>query len=65
MPSGLELRAVEIGLPSDRLLNFQILDTPSLGEAAEICMKEMDGEARRLKKLQDRMLKGLHARLPK
>jgi hypothetical protein len=41
LPSGLELRAVEIGLPSDRLLNFQILDTPSLGEAAEIAK---DGE---------------------
>ena len=41
LPSGLELRAVEIGLPSDRLLNFQILDTPSLGDAAEIAK---DGE---------------------
>jgi cysteine desulfurase len=35
-----------------------------LGEAAEICMKEMDAEAKRLKKLQERMLKGLHAKLP-
>jgi len=34
-----------------------------LGEAAEICMKEMDGEAKRLKKLQERMLKGLQAKL--
>jgi len=35
-----------------------------LGEAAEICLKEMDAEAKRLKKLQERMLKGLHAKLP-
>ncbi len=41
LPSGLELRAVEIGLPSDRLLNFQILDTPSLSDAAEVAK---DGE---------------------
>ena len=43
------------------------LPTPlcvGLGEAAEICMKEMDSEARRLRKLQARMLKGLQARLP-
>jgi cysteine desulfurase len=43
------------------------LPTPlcvGLGEAAEICMKEMDAEARRLTKLRDRMLKGLQARLP-
>jgi cysteine desulfurase len=35
-----------------------------LGEAAEIAMKEMDGEARRLKKLQERMLEGLRNKLP-
>jgi len=43
------------------------LPTPlcvGLGEAAEICLKEMDGEAKRLKKLQERMLKGLQDRLP-
>jgi cysteine desulfurase len=43
------------------------LPTPlcvGLGEAAEICMKEMDVEAERLTKLRDRMLKGLNARLP-
>jgi cysteine desulfurase len=34
-----------------------------LGEAAEICMKEMDGEAERLTKLQQRLLKGLQDRL--
>lgn len=36
LPSGLELRLVEIGLPSDRLLNFQILDTPSLADVSAI-----------------------------
>ena len=43
------------------------LPTPlcvGLGEAAEIAMKEMDAESRRLKKLQDRMLKGLSDKLP-
>jgi len=43
------------------------LPTPlcvGLGEAAEICMKEMDAEAKRLTKLRDRMLKGLQAKLP-
>jgi len=43
------------------------LPTPlcvGLGEACEIAMKEMDSEAKRLKKLQDRMLKGLQAKLP-
>jgi cysteine desulfurase len=35
-----------------------------LGEAAEIAMKEMDGESQRLKKLQERMLKGLRNKLP-
>ena len=42
------------------------LPTPlcvGLGEAAEICMKEMDAEAKRLKKLQERMLKGLQSKL--
>jgi hypothetical protein len=35
LPSGLELRSIEVGVPSDRLLNFQILDTPSLADAAD------------------------------
>jgi cysteine desulfurase len=35
-----------------------------LGEACEIAMKEMDSEAKRLKKLQKRMLEGLQAKLP-
>ena len=42
------------------------LPTPlcvGLGEAAEIAMKEMDAEAKRLAKLQARMLKGLNAKL--
>jgi cysteine desulfurase len=43
------------------------LPTPlcvGLGEAAEIAMKEMDDESKRLKKLQERMLKGLQDKLP-
>jgi cysteine desulfurase len=43
------------------------LPTPlcvGLGEACEIAMKEMDSEAKRLAKLQQRMLKGLQDRLP-
>jgi cysteine desulfurase len=42
------------------------LPTPlcvGLGEACEIAMKEMDAEAKRLKKLQERMLKGLQSKL--
>jgi cysteine desulfurase len=42
------------------------LPTPlcvGLGEAAEIAMREMDTEAARLKKLQDRMLRGLQSKL--
>jgi cysteine desulfurase len=56
-----------VGGGQERGFRSGTLPTPlcvGLGEAAEICMKEMDGEARRLKKLQDRMLKGLHAKLP-
>jgi cysteine desulfurase len=34
-----------------------------LGEAAEIAMNEMEAEAKRLKKLQERMLKGLNDKL--
>ena len=43
------------------------LPTPlcvGLGEAAEIAMKEMDAESKRLKKLQERLLKGLQSKLP-
>jgi cysteine desulfurase len=43
------------------------LPTPlcvGLGEAAEIAMKEMDAESKRLAKLQARMLKGLQSKLP-
>lgn len=36
LPSGLELRSIEIGLPSDRLLSFQILDTPSVAEISDV-----------------------------
>ena len=42
------------------------LPTPlcvGLGEACEIAMKEMDAEAKRLAKLQERMLNGLRAKL--
>jgi cysteine desulfurase len=42
------------------------LPTPlcvGLGEAAEICMKEMDAEAKRLTRLRDRLLKGLQSKL--
>ncbi|MCW5734418.1 MAG: IscS subfamily cysteine desulfurase [Enhydrobacter sp.] len=56
-----------VGGGQERGFRSGTLPTPlcvGLGEAAEICMKEMDGEAKRLKKLQERMLKGLHARLP-
>jgi cysteine desulfurase len=43
------------------------LPTPlcvGIGEAAEIAMKEMDAESKRLAKLQARMLKGLQDKLP-
>ena len=56
-----------VGGGQERGFRSGTLPTPlcvGLGEAAEICMKEMDGEAKRLKKLQDRMLKGLQAKLP-
>src|SRR6266498_2714713 len=51
----------------ERGLRSGTLPTPlcvGLGEAAEIAMNEMDGEAKRLTKLQARMLKGLQDRLP-
>ncbi|MBS0547152.1 MAG: IscS subfamily cysteine desulfurase [Proteobacteria bacterium] len=56
-----------VGGGQERGFRSGTLPTPlcvGLGEAAEICMKEMDAEAVRLKKLQERMLKGLHAKLP-
>lgn len=55
-----------VGGGQERGFRSGTLPTPlcvGLGEAAEICMKEMDSEARRLKKLQDRMLKGLQSKL--
>lgn len=56
-----------VGGGQERGFRSGTLPTPlcvGLGEAAEICMKEMDVEAKRLKKLQERMLKGLQAKLP-
>ena len=55
-----------VGGGQERGFRSGTLPTPlcvGLGEAAEICMKEMDAEAKRLKKLQDRMLSGLRAKL--
>jgi cysteine desulfurase len=55
-----------VGGGQERGFRSGTLPTPlcvGLGEAAEICMKEMDAEAKRLKKLQERMLSGLRARL--
>jgi cysteine desulfurase len=55
-----------VGGGQERGFRSGTLPTPlcvGLGEAAEICMKEMAGEAKRLKKLQERMLKGLNAKL--
>jgi cysteine desulfurase len=55
-----------VGGGQERGFRSGTLPTPlcvGLGEAAEICMKEMDGEAKRLKKLQERLLKGLNDKL--
>jgi cysteine desulfurase len=55
-----------VGGGQERGFRSGTLPTPlcvGLGEAAEICMKEMGGEAKRLKKLQERMLEGLNAKL--
>jgi cysteine desulfurase len=55
-----------VGGGQERGFRSGTLPTPlcvGLGEAAEICLKEMDGEAKRLKKLQERMLKGLNDQL--
>jgi cysteine desulfurase len=56
-----------VGGGQERGFRSGTLPTPlcvGLGEAAEIAMNEMDGEAKRLAKLQTRMLKGLQDRLP-
>jgi cysteine desulfurase len=56
-----------VGGGQERGFRSGTLPTPlcvGLGEAAEIAMNEMEGEAKRLAKLQARMLKGLHDRLP-
>ncbi len=36
LPSGLQLKGIEIGLPSMRLLEFEILDTPTIHEPGDI-----------------------------
>ncbi len=56
-----------VGGGQERGFRSGTLPTPlcvGLGEAAEIALKEMDGEAKRLAKLQARLLKGLQDRLP-
>ncbi|MBL6614673.1 MAG: IscS subfamily cysteine desulfurase [Reyranella sp.] len=56
-----------VGGGQERGFRSGTLPTPlcvGLGEAAEIAMNEMDEEAKRLTKLQQRMLKGLQDRLP-
>ena len=56
-----------VGGGQERGFRSGTLPTPlcvGLGEAAEIAMKEMGVESGRLKKLQDRMLKGLRDKLP-
>ncbi len=55
-----------VGGGQERGFRSGTLPTPlcvGLGEAAEIAMKEMDAESKRLAKLQARMLKGLSAKL--
>jgi cysteine desulfurase len=55
-----------VGGGQERGFRSGTLPTPlcvGLGEAAEIAMKEMDEEAKRLTKLQQRMLKGLQSKL--
>ena len=56
-----------VGGGQERGFRSGTLPTPlcvGLGEAAEIAMNEMEGEGKRLAKLQARMLKGLQDRLP-
>jgi cysteine desulfurase len=55
-----------VGGGQERGFRSGTLPTPlcvGLGEAAEIALKEMDTESKRLAKLQARMLKGLNAKL--
>jgi cysteine desulfurase len=55
-----------VGGGQERGFRSGTLPTPlcvGLGEAAEIAMKEMDAESKRLARLQARMLKGLNAKL--
>ena len=55
-----------VGGGQERGFRSGTLPTPlcvGLGEAAEIAMKEMAAESKRLAKLRDRMLKGLNAKL--
>ena len=55
-----------VGGGQERGFRSGTLPTPlcvGLGEAAEIALKEMDGEAKRLTQLQARMLKGLQSKL--
>ena len=55
-----------VGGGQERGFRSGTLPTPlcvGLGEAAEIAIKEMDAESKRLAKLQARMLKGLNAKL--
>ncbi len=55
-----------VGGGQERGFRSGTLPTPlcvGLGEAAEIAMKEMDAESKRLAKLQARMLKGLQSKL--
>jgi cysteine desulfurase len=55
-----------VGGGQERGFRSGTLPTPlcvGLGEAAEIALKEMDAESKRLAKLQARMLKGLNAKL--
>jgi cysteine desulfurase len=55
-----------VGGGQERGFRSGTLPTPlcvGLGEAAEIAMREMDAESKRLAKLQARMLKGLNAKL--
>jgi cysteine desulfurase len=55
-----------VGGGQERGFRSGTLPTPlcvGLGEAAEICLNEMGDEAKRLKKLQERMLNGLNGKL--
>jgi hypothetical protein len=36
LPSGLQLKSIEIGLPSERLQEFEILDTPTIYEPGDV-----------------------------